>query len=101
MMSKSLKLLACALYVVFTTAACHPNVQTHDDSFNKERFSKNVTRVAVSGMPNKPYVMNEYAVRYGDNRLVRCLALEFKPPVGSAQQISLSCDWGRSTYEGK
>lgn len=100
-MSKSLKLLACMFYVLFTTAACHPNVQTHDDSFNKERFSKNVTRVAVSSVPNKPYVMNEYAVRYGDNRLVRCLALEFKPAVGSAQQISLSCDWGRSTYEGK
>ena len=100
-MSKSLKLLACMFYVLFTTAACHPNVQTHDDGFNKERFSKNVTRVAVSSVPNKPYVMNEYAVRYGDNRLVRCLALEFKPSVGSAQQISLSCDWGRSTYEGK
>lgn len=100
-MSKSLKLLACMFYVLFTTAACHPNAQTHDDGFNEERFSKNVTRVAVSSVPNKPYVMNEYAVRYGDNRFVRCLALEFKPSVGSAQQISLSCDWGRSTYEGK
>lgn len=101
MMSKSLKLLACMLYVTFATTACHPNVQTHDDSFDKERFNKNVTRVAVSSVPNKPYVMNEYAVRYADGRLVHCLALEFKPPVGFAQQISLSCDWGRSTYEGK
>lgn len=100
-MSRSLKLLACMLYVTFATTACHPNVQTHDDSFDKERFNKNVTRVAVSSVPNKPYVMNEYAVRYADGRLVHCLALEFKPPVGSAQQISLSCDWGRSTYEGK
>lgn len=100
-MSRSLKLLACMLYVTFATTACHPNVQTHDDSFDKERFNKNVTRVAVSSVPNKPYIMNEYAVRYADDRLVHCLALEFKPPVGSAQQISLSCDWGRSTYEGK
>lgn len=100
-MSRSLKLLACMLYVTFATTACHPNVQTHDDSFDKERFNKNVTRVAVSSVPNKPYIMNEYAVRYADGRLVHCLALEFKPPVGSAQQISLSCDWGRSAYEGK
>ena len=100
-MSRSLKLLARMLCVTFATTACHPNVQTHDDSFDKERFNKNVTRVAVSSVPNKPYVMNEYAVRYADDRLVHCLALEFKPPVGSAKQISLSCDWGRSTYEGK
>lgn len=100
-MTRKLKLLSCALWVAFTITACHPNVQTHDDSFDKERFSKNVTRVAVSGVPNKPYVMNEYAVRYADGRLVHCLALEFKPSVGFAQQISLSCDWGRSTYEGK
>lgn len=32
MMSKSLKLLACALYVTFATAACRPNVQTHDSA---------------------------------------------------------------------
>lgn len=101
MITQKLKLLACALYVVVTATACHPNVQTHDDSFDKERFNKNVTRVAVSSVPNKPYVMNEYTVRYADGRLVHCLALEFKPPVGFAQQISLSCDWGWSTYEGK
>lgn len=29
-MTKSLKLLACLLYVTFATTACHPNVQTHD-----------------------------------------------------------------------
>lgn len=101
MITQKLKLLACALYVVVTATACHPNVQTHDDSFDKERFNKNVTRVAVSSVPNKPYVMNEYTVGYADGRLVHCLALEFKPPVGFTQQISLSCDWGRSTYEGK
>lgn len=101
MITQKLKLLACALYVVVTATACHPNVQTHDDSFDKERFNKNVTRVAVSSVPNKPYVMNEYTVRYADDRLVHCLALEFRPPVGFAKQISLSCDWGRSTYEGK
>lgn len=100
-MTRSLKLLACALYVTLTTVACHPNSQTHDDSFDKEQFGKNVKRVAVSAVPNKPYIMNEYSVRYDSGRQVHCLALEFQPPVGSAQQISLSCDWGRSTYEGK
>ena len=98
-MSKSLKLLACALYVVFTTAACHPNVQTHDANAPEQKDNQKVTVVSAGGVPNTAYRLVEYEVQYDTNRVVHCLGL--KSNYERVTQTALTCDWERSTYEGK
>ena len=99
MMSKSLKLLACALYVVFTTAACHPNVQTHDSDAPVQKDDQKVMVVSSDGFPNTAYRLVEYKVKYDTNRVVHCLGL--KSSYERVTQTALTCDWERSTYEGK
>ena len=99
MMSKSLKLLACALYVVFTTAACHPNVQTHYANAPEQKDDQKVTVVSSGGVPNTAYRLVEYKVQYDTNRVVHCLGL--KSNYERVTQTALTCDWERSTYEGK
>lgn len=98
MMSKSLKLLACMLYVTFATAACHPNVKTHDDADSSPKEEKKVKIVSVADVPNTVYQLVEYEVQYDTNRIVKCLAL--KSPTQYVKQTSLSCDWERSRWDG-
>lgn len=99
MMSKSLKLLACALYVAFATAACHPNAQTHDSNAPEQKADQKVTVVSAGGVPNTTYRLVEYKVKYDTNRVVHCLGL--KSNYERVTQTALTCDWERSTYEGK
>lgn len=100
-MSKSLKLLACALYITFTTAACHPNVQTHDDgaSYPSKEEGK-VKLIGMGGVPNTAYTLLEYEVQYDTNRVVRCIGLKSTDYNRGYQQNSLTCDWGRSRWDG-
>ena len=93
-MSKSLKLLACALFVVFTTTACHPNVQTHGSDSPVQKADQKVEVVSVGGVPNTTYRLVEYKVMYDTNRVVRCLGL--KSSYEHVKQTSLTCDWERS-----
>lgn len=100
MMSKSLKLLACALYVVFTTAACHPNVQTHDSDLPVQKDEQKIKVISVSGVPKTSYLLVEYEVQYDTNRVVRCIGLKSTDYNRGYQQNSLTCDWGRSRWDG-
>ena len=97
-MSKSLKLLACMFYVLFTTAACHPNVQTHDNADSTPKEEQKVKVVSVADVPNTAYRLVEYEVQYDTNRIVNCLAL--KSPTEYVKQTSLICDWERSRLDG-
>jgi hypothetical protein len=98
MMSKSLKLLACALYVVFTTAACHPNVQTHDSDAPAQKAYQKGKVVSAGDIPNTAYRLVEYKVMYDTNRVVHCLGL--KSQYEHVKQTSLTCDWERSRWDG-
>jgi len=99
-MTKSLKLLACLLYVTFATTACHPNVQTHDSPVSPKVDDK-VTIIAASDLPDAPHELVEYKVVYDTNRVVRCLGLKSRTVNQNFERNSLTCDWERSTYEGK
>ena len=97
-MSRSLKLLACMLYVTFATTACHPNVQTHDADVPDREADQKVTVVSSGGVPNTAYRLIEYKVRYDTSRVVHCFGL--KSNYERITQTALTCDWERSTYEG-
>lgn len=97
-MTRSLKLLACMLYVTFATAACHPNVKTHDDADSSPKEEQKVKIVSVGDVPNTAYRLVEYEVLYDTNRIVNCLAL--KSPTEYVKQTSLICDWERSRWDG-
>lgn len=97
-MTRSLKLLACALCAAFTTTACHPNVQTHDGDASVQKADQKVKIVSVGGVPNTAYTLFEYEVRYDTNRVVRCLGL--KSPYEYVKQTGLTCDWERSRWDG-
>lgn len=99
MMTRNLKVLACMLYVTFATAACHPNVQTHDGDAPEQKADQKVTIVSSGVVPNTAYHLIEYKVQYDTNRVVHCFGL--KSYYERVKQTSLTCDWGRSTYEGK
>lgn len=94
-MTRSLKLLACALYVVFATTACYPNKRVYEETEPHET-NKNVTLIAVSNVPNTPYKLMEYEVIYDTNRVVRCISLKHTSFNTRFAQNSLSCDWERS-----
>lgn len=100
-MSKSLKLLACALYITFATAACHPNVQTHDNSVSPPpKEEGKVKLIGMGGVPNTAYTLLEYEVQYDTNRVVRCISLKHASHNRYFEQNSLTCDWGRSRWDG-
>lgn len=100
MMSKSLKLLACALYITFATAACHPNVQTHDSDAPVQKADQKVKVVSAGGVPNTAYTLFEYEVQYDTNRVVRCISLKHASHNRYFEQNSLTCDWERSRWDG-
>ena len=100
-MSKSLKSLACTLYVVFTIAACHPNVQTHDYAVSpptKEEWKGKL--IGMGGAPNTAYTLLEYEVQYDTNRVVHCISLKHASYNRYFEQNSLTCDWERSRWDG-
>lgn len=99
-MSKSLKLLACMFYVLFTTAACHPNVETHDAPVSPKVDDK-VTLIAVGNLPDAPHELVEYEVVYDTNRVVRCLGLKSRTVNQNFERNSLTCDWQRSRWNGR
>lgn len=97
-MTRSLRLLACMLYVTFATAACHPNVQTHDGDVPIQKADQKVKVVSVGDVPNTAYRLVEYEVQYDTNRIVNCIAL--KSPTEYVKQTSPTCDWERSRWDG-
>lgn len=99
-MTRSLKLLACALCVVFTTTACHPNAQTHDSDAPIQKADQKVRLVSAGGVPNTTYTLFEYEVRYDTNRVVRCISLKHASHNRYFEQNTLSCDWERSGWDG-
>lgn len=100
MMSKSLKLLACALYVTFATTACHPNSQTHDRDLPVQKDEQKIKVISVNGVPKTAYRLVEYEVQYDTNRVVRCIGLKSTDYNMRYQQNSLTCDWERSRWDG-
>ena len=99
-MSRSLKLLACMLYVTFATTACYPTTQTSNEDAARPHGNKNVTVVVVSDIPETAYKLVEYEVLYDTNRVVHCIGLKANSVTESIRQTSLNCDWERSRWDG-
>ena len=99
-MSRSLKLLACMLYVTFATTACHPNVQTHETVDSSPKKDGKVKLIGMGSVPNTAYRLLEYEVQYDTNRVVRCISLKHASHNRYFEQNSLSCDWNRSRWDG-
>lgn len=100
-MTRILKLLACLFYATFATTACSPTAQTSSkDTPPNSSADNNMKVIAVSNIPEAGYKMVEYEVLYDTNRVVHCVGLKSTKISSNFEQNSLSCDWGRSRWDG-